>query len=88
VSTVKIPGKDARFHWAYCLNCKNPMYGVERPYEAAGSHKWTCGHCNAVNVFRDSMQPVELIQHPNQSDLPSTHTENNEAKTDCLEVLS
>lgn len=88
MSTVKIPGKDPRFHWAYCLNCKKPMYGIERPYEAAGNHKWTCGHCNAVNVFRDSMQPVELIRHPSRSDLPSTHTGSNEAKTDYPEVLS
>jgi hypothetical protein len=80
--------KDANFHWAYCLNCKNPMYGVEHPYEAAGSHTWTCGHCNAVNVFRDSMQPVELIQRPLQSIFPPIHTGNTEDKTVHLEVPS
>jgi hypothetical protein len=88
VSTVKIPGKGIRFLWVYCLRCKNPMYGVERSYEAAGSHKWTCGHCNAVNVFRDSMQPVELSRHPSQSDLPSTHTGSIGEKTERLEVPS
>jgi hypothetical protein len=88
VSTIKIPGKDPRYYWVYCLDCKKPMYGVERPYEAAGSHQWTCGRCNAINVFRDSMQPVELIRLPNQSDLPSTHIESNKAKKDYLEVPS
>jgi hypothetical protein len=62
------------------------MCGVKRPYEAAGTYTWTCGHCNAVNVFRDSLQPVELIQHPFQSALQSTHTSDNEEKTDDLQV--
>jgi hypothetical protein len=88
MSTIKIPAKYAHFHWAFCLNCKNPMCGVERPYEAAGTYTWTCGHCGEVNVFRDSMQPVELIRRPSQSILRSTRTGNTEEKTERLEVPS
>lgn len=54
--------KRAHFYWVYCLKCKEPMYGVKRPYEAEGSHRWTCGHCSAVNVFSNSLQPVELTR--------------------------
>jgi hypothetical protein len=60
VSTAKILAKYKNFHWTYCLGCKKPMYGEERPCEQPEGSSWTCGHCGAVNLFRNSIQPVEL----------------------------
>ena len=94
MSTIKIPAKYAHFYWTYCLNCKNPMYGEERPCEQPDGNVWTCGHCGAVNLFRNSIQPVELKRSHARSFSSSTRIENiqentrdPEAPSSSLEIL-
>jgi hypothetical protein len=61
VSTIKIPAEYEHFYWVFCLSCNEPMFGMERPCPQSDGTEWTCGHCDTVNVFRDSLQPVEVL---------------------------
>lgn len=48
----------AHYYWTYCLNCKKPMFGMEK--ETEQNCIITCGSCGARNVFRNSSQPVAV----------------------------
>jgi hypothetical protein len=58
-----LPGFDASLYWAYCLNCKEPMFGVEEEYPK--TFELECAVCSAVNVFSASPQPVQLRSSEN-----------------------
>ena len=88
MSIAKILAKHPNFRWTYCLNCKKPMYGQERPCEQPDGNVWTCGHCGAVNLFRNSIQPVELKCSHARSFSSSTHIGNTEGNTPHPEVPS
>ena len=81
MSTAKIFAKYPNFHWTYCLNCKKPMYGEEHPCEQPDGTVWTCGRCGAVNLFRNSIEPVELKRSHGRSCSSSTHIGNIEENT-------
>ena len=67
MSIATIPSKYAHFYLVYCLGCKEPMYGVNRPCPQRNGHTRICGSCGAVNIFRDSTQPVELKPSDDQA---------------------
>jgi predicted nucleic-acid-binding Zn-ribbon protein len=50
------------YFWTYCLNCKRSMFGSEKRMGGppVQNMTWHCGTCGAGNVFRNSIQPVEL----------------------------
>jgi hypothetical protein len=65
VSIVKsIPGFDASLYWTYCLNCKEPMFGIQE--ECPQTLHCICAVCGAVNVFSGSPQPIQLrsVENP------------------------
>ena len=88
MSTAEILAKYPHFHWTYCLDCNEPMYGEERPCKQPEGSSWTCGHCGAINLFHDSIEPVQLKQPYARSDSPSTHIGNIGENTPDPEVPS
>lgn len=88
MSTAEILAKYPHFHFTYCLNCKQPMYGEERPCEQPDGSTWTCGHCGAVNAFRNSIEPVELKYCLDLSFPLSNHTANKEESISDPQVPS
>lgn len=81
VCIVEIPPEYASLYWKYCLKCKNPMFGMERelPEKCEFTHK--CVICGAINVFRDSPQPVTLKLPDSRALLPSTRIPGTRQKT-------
>jgi hypothetical protein len=72
MSIVEIPPEYADLYWKYCLKCKNPMFGMERELPQKCEFTHTCGVCGAMNIFRDSLQPITLELPVPPTSSPST----------------
>ena len=80
MSIIKsLPNFDATLYWAYCLECKEPMFGVEEEWPK--TMECECAVCGAVNVFSHSPQPVSLRSSESQEVLPPSCTQDTAGET-------
>ena len=70
-----LPNFDATLYWAYCLECKEPMFGVEKEWPQ--TFDCECPVCGEVNVFSNSAQPVTHRSSENPESLPPSHIQDN-----------
>ena len=63
------------WQWVFCLRCNFILWGVDKRAIAPQSTTKTCTKCEARNVFRDSIQPVEVTADSVREQSPSIYSE-------------